>query len=1089
MPKRTDIKSILIIGAGPIVIGQACEFDYSGSQACKAIREEGYRVILVNSNPATIMTDPEMADATYIEPVTPEFVEKIIEKERPDALLPTVGGQTALNVASALYERGVLAKYGVQMIGANYDAIKKAEDRDEFKKAMTKIGLGMTESVYIKTFDDAMEITKRIPFPLIIRPSYTLGGSGGSIAYNMEEYRLLVRRALDESPVHEAMIEESIIGWKEYELEVMRDKLDNVVIICSIENFDPIGIHTGDSVTVAPQQTLTDTQYQKLRDYSIKVIREIGVDTGGSNIQFAVNQYTGDVKVIEMNPRVSRSSALASKATGFPIAKIAAKLAVGYTLDEIPNDITRETPACFEPTIDYCVVKIPRFAFEKFKGAKDTLGIQMKSVGETMSIGRTFKEALQKGCRSLEIKKDGFDGMFLNYENGNVIPGVEMDATREKVKQYLTSAQYNRLFYIKDAMQLGMSIDDIYEYTKIDKWFLCNMKEILDFEKTLKGHLRKIDREMMRTAKQIGFSDKQIAYLTNTNEREVRDYRKSLGILPTYKLVDTCGGEFEAKTPYYYSTYDVEDESVEVSKDKKEKVIILGGGPNRIGQGIEFDYCCVHAVFALRKLGYETIMINSNPETVSTDYDTSDKLYFEPLTLEDVLNIVEKESPLGVIIQLGGQTPLNLALKLESFGVPILGTSPKSIDIAEDRDKFKLLLEKNGFLQPKNDTAYSADQALKIANIISYPVVVRPSYVLGGRAMQIVFGDEDLKDYMTHAIMASPEHPILIDKYLERATEIDVDAVCDGTSVTVAGIMEHIEEAGIHSGDSACVIPPYTLSRETLRQIEDQTTRIAKDLNVVGLINIQFALKDGDLYFLEVNPRASRTVPFVSKATGIPWAKVAAHLMVGRKLKSIKLPAVNVSFVAVKEAVLPFNKFPEVDIILGPEMRSTGEVMGIDASFGMSYTKSQIAANQALPFTGTAFLSFKGYNREYLLNHIRVLKELGFKLLATEGTQRFLKENGVEAEVVPKFSDAVRPNIVDKIINGEVNIVFNTPEGKGAHDDDKPIRRAAINNRVPCVTTIPGIIASIEGIAQARKAEMSVRSLQEIHSDIPAGIL
>jgi carbamoyl-phosphate synthase large subunit len=973
MPKRTDIHKILIIGSGPIIISQACEFDYSGTQACKALKQEGFEVILVNSNPATIMTDPEMADRTYIEPITPEVVEKIVARERPDALLPTLGGQTGLNVAVKVFEMGILDHYGVQMIGANYESIKKAEDRRRFKDSMYAIGLDLPKSGLAYTMEEALNVAGEIGFPLIIRPSFTLGGTGGSVAYNIKEFKELALRGFEASMISEILIEESVLGWKEYELEVMRDLRDNVVIICSIENFDPMGIHTGDSITVAPAQTLTDKEYQHMRDTAISVMREIGVETGGSNIQFALRPEDGRIVIIEMNPRVSRSSALASKATGFPIAKIAAKLAVGYTLDEIPNDITKKTPVCFEPTIDYCVVKIPRFTFEKFPGSDDTLTVSMKSVGETMAIGRTFKEALQKGLRSLEIGRYGLGADSKDNWNGKELLGSKSSKPKgEMLYEKLRVPRPDRIFHIKQALQCGMDIDKLHRLTHIDPWFLHNMKEIVDLE----GEIRQyevefrdlelwsgvknqeklmIPHKLLKKAKTYGFSDLQLGHLMGLKESEIRSLRVETGILPTFKLVDTCAAEFEAYTPYYYSTYETEDEA---RISERKKIMILGGGPNRIGQGIEFDYCCVHAAFALKELGYETIMVNSNPETVSTDYDTSDKLYFEPLTLEDVLNIVDRENPDGVIVQFGGQTPLNLALALERARVRIIGTSPDNIDRAEDRDRFTLLLKNLQLHQPPNGTVTSTEDAKRVADEIGYPVVVRPSYVLGGRAMEIVYDEESLIGFMERAVEASPEYPVLVDKFLEDAIEIDVDAVADGQQCIIAGIMEHIEEAGIHSGDSACVIPPFSLTDDLIERIKLNTSTLAEELNVVGLMNVQYAVKNDVVNILEVNPRASRTVPFVSKATGISWAKIAAELMVGKNLSELGITRdVEIDHVAVKEAVLPFKRFYGVDTVLGPEMKSTGEVMGIDADFGMAFAKSQMAAGQTLPFKGTVFIS------------------------------------------------------------------------------------------------------------------------------------
>jgi carbamoyl-phosphate synthase large subunit len=1094
MPKRDDIHKILIIGSGPIIISQACEFDYSGTQACKALREEGFFVILVNSNPATIMTDPEMAHRTYIEPITPEMVAKIIERERPDALLPTLGGQTGLNVSIELAEEGVLEKYGVRMIGANQEAIRKAEDRELFKEAMARIGLDLPRSGLAYSMEEARRIAEEIGFPLIIRPSFTLGGTGGGIAYNREELETTAARGLQNSMISEILIEESVTGWKEYELEVMRDLKDNVVIICSIENVDPMGIHTGDSITVAPAQTLTDKEYQLMRDAAIAVIREIGVETGGSNIQFAVNPSDGRMVIIEMNPRVSRSSALASKATGFPIAKMAAKLAIGYTLDEIPNDITKETPASFEPTIDYCVVKIPRFTFEKFPGADPTLGISMKSVGETMAIGRTFKEALQKGLRSLEI---GRYGLGADGKDNGVIPTSQKKRKQfwEAVRERLRTPRGDRIFWIRHALEAGMEIEEVHALTHIDPWFLHPIKEILNMGKELRRYeagLRKMDlwsgitslkdwyipQELLRRAKELGFSDYQVAHILGFAEMEIRQYRKAHGIEAVFKLVDTCAAEFEAYTPYYYSTYEEEDES---RGGDRPKIMILGGGPNRIGQGIEFDYCCVHAALALKEDGYETIMVNSNPETVSTDYDTSDKLYFEPLTLEDVLNICDCEQPQGVIVQFGGQTPLNLALSLQKAGVPIIGTSPENIDRAEDREKFQGVLNTLGLRQPPNGTATSAEESVHVAQSIGFPVVVRPSYVLGGRAMEIVYDAEDLKVFMEKAVEASAEHPVLIDKFLEDAIEIDVDAVADGTRCVVAGIMEHIEEAGVHSGDSACSIPPLSLSDKQIVELRNQTYALAAELEVKGLLNIQYAIRGDDIYVLEVNPRASRTVPFVSKATGIPWAKVAARVMAGKTLATLGITKeVEITHTAVKEAVFPFNRFPGVDTILGPEMRSTGEVMGIDRDFGRAYAKSQIAAGQELPREGTVFVSVKDRDKRGIIMIARGLIDLGFQIVATHGTGKVLERNGVPARHVFKVGEG-RPTVVDLIKNGEIQLVINTPSGKRPKADEVAIRTAALQHNIPIVTTIAGASATVEGIDALIKGAIDVRPLQEYH--------
>ncbi|OGB96445.1 MAG: carbamoyl phosphate synthase large subunit [candidate division NC10 bacterium RIFCSPLOWO2_12_FULL_66_18] len=1080
MPKRTDLRTILIIGSGPIVIGQGCEFDYSGTQGCKSLREEGYRVVLVNSNPATIMTDPEFGDRTYIEPLTPEVVAAIIEKERPDALLPTLGGQTALNIAVALAESGVLDRHRVELIGAKLPAIKKAEDRDLFKQAMTRIGLEVPESGYARSMEDALEIIQHVGYPAIIRPSFTLGGTGGNIAYNREEFEEYVQWGLNLSPVRRVLIEASVIGWKEYELEVMRDLKDNVVIICSIENFDPMGIHTGDSITVAPAQTLTDKEYQMMRDAAIAIIREIGVETGGSNIQFAVDPATGRLVVIEMNPRVSRSSALASKATGFPIAKIAAKLAIGYTLDEIRNDITRETPASFEPTIDYCVVKYPRWAFEKFPGADDTLTTQMKSVGEAMAIGRTFKEALQKAIRSLEIDAYGLESRARDGQEGR-------EAVLKSIRESLRVPKWDRVFHIAEALRLGMDLEEIHGLTKIDPWFLANIQQIVEFEERLRRPesgrsplMRLLTDPVMREAKAMGFSDRRLAKLVGSDELTVRDARKRMGIEATFKMVDTCAAEFVAYTPYFYSTYERE---CEANPTDRPKVVILGAGPNRIGQGIEFDYCCVHAVFGLRELGYETIMVNCNPETVSTDYDTADRLYFEPLTLEDVLNIVEREKPTGVIVQFGGQTPLKLAVPLQRAGVKILGTSPDAIDRAEDRERFKQLLQKLRLNQPPNGTALSFHQAALIARQIGYPVLVRPSYVLGGRAMEIVYDEEDLRDYMARAVQASPDHPILVDKFLEDAIEMDVDAVSDGQTVVIGGIMEHIEEAGIHSGDSACSLPPRSISDTLLKEIREQTAAMALELHVVGLINIQFAIKDRVVYVLEVNPRASRTVPFVSKAIGVPLAKLAAKAMVGATLKELGFTEERkLNHVAVKEAVLPFAKFPNVDTVLGPEMKSTGEVMGIDADFGRAFAKSQIAANGNLPLSGTVFLSVRDKDKPTVAALATQLAELGFRLIATEGTAAVIQRAGVPVERVYKVSEGLRPHVVDKMKNGEVTLVINTPEGRSARMDSYPIRRAAVTLGIPYFTTMAAASAAAEAIRALRQRGMGIRALQDYHT-------
>ncbi|MFA5098131.1 MAG: carbamoyl-phosphate synthase large subunit [Candidatus Margulisiibacteriota bacterium] len=1083
MPKRSDIKKIMLIGSGPIVIGQACEFDYSGTQACKALKEEGYEVVLVNSNPATIMTDPEFADRTYIEPITPEVVEKIIEAEKPDALLPTLGGQTALNVTVALGEKGVFKKHGVELIGASLEAIKKAEDRQLFKEAMSRIGLDLPRSAFVYSVEEAVKAIDEIGFPAIIRPAFTMGGSGGGIAYNLEELKAIVASGISMSQIGQVLIEESIIGWKEYELEVMRDLKDNVVIICTIENFDPMGIHTGDSITVAPAQTLTDKEFQRLRNYSIAVIREIGVDTGGSNIQFGVNPDNGRVVIIEMNPRVSRSSALASKATGFPIAKIAAKLAVGYSLDEIPNDITKKTPACFEPSIDYVVTKLPRFTFEKFPAADRTLNTQMKSVGEAMAIGRTFTESLQKALRSLEIDVSGLDDLKKDgsdVDESQLALSVfeklsEASIPLEKIKEKLSIPNAERLFYIKQAFQNGMSLDETAKLSKIDKWFLDNILQIVEAEARIKDKVVDCDLDTLKEAKRMGFSDRQIGRYWRMSETQVRKVRKDAGIVPVYKTVDTCAAEFEAYTPYYYSTYEKEDE---VLPSQRPKIMILGGGPNRIGQGIEFDYCCVHASFALKQDGFETIMVNCNPETVSTDYDTSDRLYFEPMTFEDVMNIVEKENPVGVIVQFGGQTPLKLAVPLERAGVKLLGTSSDSIDTAEDRKRFDKLLAKLDIPRPSNGSAMSYEEARAVAQKIGYPVLARPSYVLGGRAMEIVYDDESLMTYMKTASQVSPDHPILIDEFLEDAIEVDVDCLCDGREAVIAGIMEHIEEAGIHSGDSACVLPPYSIAQETVETIKEYTYALAKKLKVVGLMNIQYAVKNDKVYVLEVNPRASRTVPFVSKATGIPWAKAAARVLAGKTIKELKIKEKVPVHVSVKEVVFPFIKFTNQDILLGPEMKSTGEVMGIADGFGLAYAKAQLGAGEKLPAGGTVFISVKNKDKRNIVPIAKVFSSLGFKIVATEGTANSLGRSGLDVQKVKKFSEG-RPNIVDEIRSGKIDLVINTPLGKGSRQDDYQIRRAALLGKVLVATTLAGASAIAGAVESMKKNSLSVKALQE----------
>ena len=1078
MPKREDIKKILIIGSGPIVIGQACEFDYSGTQACKALMEEGFEVVLINSNPATIMTDPGMAHHTYIEPITPESLTKVLEREQPDAVLPTLGGQTGLNTAVQVARTGLLEELGIELIGASLPVILKAEDREQFRDAMSNIGLRVPKNGIARTMDEVYEIAERIGFPIIIRPSFTLGGTGSGVAYNREELEVIAKAGLDASMISEIIMEESLIGWKEFELEVMRDFKDNVVIICSIENFDPMGVHTGDSITVAPAQTLTDREYQDMRDAAIAIIREIGVETGGSNIQFAIHPETGEMVVIEMNPRVSRSSALASKATGFPIAKIAAKLAVGYTLDELANDITRETKASFEPTIDYCVVKFPRWAFEKFPGAEDFLTTSMKSVGEAMAIGRTFKEALQKAIRSLEISRYGL---------GSDHPHPpEIDLDDGQLEEGLINPNSKRIFYIREALRRGMDLERIYDLTKIDRWFLYHVKKIYEVEQELHGMaergpaIEEWDKYLWRRVKGYGFSDIQLANIFNTDEQGIRDHRMEKGVEPVYKLVDTCAAEFEAYTPYYYSTYEQENE---IRSSKKKKVVILGAGPNRIGQGIEFDYCCVQASFALREMGIESIMVNSNPETVSTDYDTSDRLYFEPLTREDVLNIVQQERPEGVIVQFGGQTPLNISVALAEAGVRILGTSPDSIDRAEDRDRFQEMLRKLGILQPDNGIATNVAEAIEVADKIGYPVMVRPSFVLGGRAMEIVYDRKDLEYYIETAVDVSPGKPVLIDRFLEDATEIDVDAISDGQRTIIGGIMEHIEEAGIHSGDSACVLPPTSLKEDIIAQIQEQTRAIANELGVVGLMNIQYAVKNDVVYVLEVNPRASRTIPFVSKATGVPLAKLATKVIMGMSLEELGLAKEVVpSHVSVKESVFPFARFPGVDTILGPEMKSTGEVMGIDHTFAMAFAKSQLAAGQNIPASGTVFISVKDEDKMGLLEVAFTLYDLGFRIVATRGTSAFLLSHGIQNEKVNKVREG-RPNIVDMIKNGEIDLVINTTSDKKAIAESYEIRRSALTFNIPYTTTLAGAKATALAIKALNKGELEVMSLQEYHKD------
>ena len=1077
MPKRTDIKKILIIGSGPIVIGQACEFDYSGTQACKALRSEGYEVVLVNSNPATIMTDPEIADRTYIEPLAKDYLESIIAAERPDALLPTVGGQTGLNLAVELAETGVLDKYGVKLIGAQLDAIRIAEDRLLFKDACRKIGLDVPASEVVTSIQEATKAANKLGYPLVIRPSFTLGGTGGSIAYNREEFGDLVSRALDASPVHQALIEESVIGWKEFELEVMRDRLDNFVVICSIENFDPMGVHTGDSITVAPAQTLTDKEYQRMRDAAAAVIREVGVETGGSNIQFGVDPKTGRQVVIEMNPRVSRSSALASKATGFPIAKIAAKLAVGMTLDEIPNDITKKTPSCFEPTIDYVVAKIPKFQFEKFPGSDTTLNTQMKSVGEVMAIGRTFQEALCKAIRALE-------------PSSAWRPPAEVTVALLREKLHVPGP--DRIHWLFEALERGMKREEVCDLTKIDPWFIEQLEQMLEVDKRLaRASLRMVSSELLLESKRSGASDEEIAKLWNVKSASVRGRRRELGVRPVFKRVDTCAAEFESFTPYLYSTYEQEDESATTNR---KKIVILGSGPSRIGQGIEFDYCCCHAALALKEDGFETVMVNCNPETVSTDYDTSDRLYFEPLTLEDVLEVLDREKPQGVIVQFGGQTPLNLALDLKRNGAKIIGTDPESIDLAEDRRRFGVLLGELQIPQPRAATALSPEEAVTAAAEVGLPVLVRPSYVLGGRAMVIAYDLKTVEDYVLQAVQigtaSDPKRPILIDQFLENATEVDVDALADGEDVVIAGVMEHIEEAGIHSGDSSCVLPSVSLKPSVLEQIRDYTARLAKALHVVGLMNVQYAIQHDTVYVLEVNPRASRTVPYVSKATGVPLAKVAARLMTGRKLRDLHLPIVDHNgvkelavheFYAVKSPVFPFNKFRGVDTILGPEMRSTGEVMGISSSFGMAFAKAQLAAGQRLPLSGTVFMSVHDSDKRHTVSIAKELAASGLKIIATRGTATTLTRAGIDVESVYKVNEG-RPNIVDLIKTGKVNLVINTPLGRESFYDEKSIRRAAIRYNVPCITTLAAASAAALGIRAMMGHSAEVAAIQDLHA-------
>jgi carbamoyl-phosphate synthase large subunit len=1074
MPRRTDLHRILVIGSGPIIIGQAAEFDYSGTQATKALKEEGYEVILINSNPATIMTDPEFADRTYIEPVTPEFVELIIEKERPDAILPTMGGQTALNVAMALSQSGVLDRYGVELIGATADAIAIAEDRRLFSEAMHRIGLAVAAGGIAESYDEAEAILDRTGFPAIIRPSYTLGGTGGGIAYNREEFEQIVRHGLDESPTHQVLVERSVIGWKEFELEVMRDHDDNVVIVCSIENLDPMGVHTGDSITVAPAMTLTDREYQTMRDAAVAIIREVGVDAGGCNIQFAVNPRDGEMLVIEMNPRVSRSSALASKATGFPIARIGAKLAVGYRLDEIPNDITKTTPASFEPVLDYVVVKIPRFAFEKFPSASPYLTTQMKSVGEAMAIGRTFKEAFQKGLRALETGRPGW------ATAPRLIDDRLTDESVETLRGALRQPTPERIFQVKRALERGLSVSDVYELTAIDPWFLEQMRELIDAEREY-ADLDTVGAPALRRMKRMGFSDRQLATLRGETERAVRERRWAHDVRPAYKMVDTCAGEFPSATPYLYSSYDEESEA---PKSGKRSVVILGSGPNRIGQGVEFDYCCVRAVMALRQRGFETIMINSNPETVSTDFDTSDKLYFEPLTLEDVLEIVQREEPAGVIVQLGGQTPLKLTRDLEAAGVHILGTSPNAIDIAEDRRRFEKIARELGLEQPANGTATSVEEALEAAERIGYPVLVRPSYVLGGRAMQIVYDAPSLQQYFATAARVSEDRPVLIDRFLEDAFECDVDAIADGTRVVIGGIMQHIEDAGIHSGDSACVLPPYLIGERDMQTMREQTMALAAALGVVGLINVQYAIKNGIVYVLEVNPRASRTIPFVSKAIGVPLASVAARVMLGETLDDIGLVEEIVPpYVSVKEAVFPFNKFAGTDPVLGPEMRSTGEVMGISDSFGSAFAKSQLAASNGLPLGGSVLITVIDADKPTVTPIARRFHEMGFEISATAGTAAYLRARGIPAHRVFKVHEG-RPNCLDMIVNRETQLLINTPMGKHAQLDDYLLRQAAIVNRVSYTTTMSAANAACDAILSLRSRRPRVRSLQEWQAEL-----